>query len=89
MLETKSELIKIIHIPHSVINWLMPASSDSMSWNSYHRLDSIYSWIDRYVISIIMVDREGLNTTILRLYCFTDIITFVFVSACHLATPTE
>merc|ERR1719471_2589459 len=29
------------------INWLMPASSSSMSWTSYHRLDSIYSWMDR------------------------------------------
>jgi len=28
------------------INWLMPSSSSAMSWTSYHRLDSIYSWMD-------------------------------------------
>jgi hypothetical protein len=29
-----------------VINWLAPPSSDSMSWDSYHRLDTIYTWMD-------------------------------------------
>ena len=31
-----------------VINWLMPGRDDAMSWNNYHRLDSIYSWMDRF-----------------------------------------
>ena len=30
----------------SVINWLLPPSSGAMSWDSFHRLDSIYSWMD-------------------------------------------
>jgi len=28
------------------INWLAPPSSDSMSWDSYHRLDTIYTWMN-------------------------------------------
>ena len=31
----------------SVINWLAPPSSSSMSWDSYHRLDTIYTWMDK------------------------------------------
>ena len=29
-----------------VINWLTPPSSDTMSWDSYQRLDTIYTWMD-------------------------------------------
>lgn len=29
-----------------IINWLMPGRDDAMSWNNYHRLDSIYSYMD-------------------------------------------
>ena len=34
-----------------VINWLMPGRDDAMSWNNYHRLDSIYSYMDRSAIT--------------------------------------
>merc|ERR1719419_1995375 len=30
-----------------VFNWFYSPSSDSMSWDSYHRLDTIYNWMDR------------------------------------------
>jgi len=29
-----------------IINWFAPKSSDQMSWDSYQRLDTIYSWMD-------------------------------------------
>jgi len=36
-----------LFIGRYIINWLAPPSSDSMSWDSYHRLDTIYTWMDR------------------------------------------
>jgi len=35
-----------LFIGRYIINWLAPPSSDSMSWDSYHRLDTIYTWMD-------------------------------------------
>jgi len=29
-----------------IINWFAPQSSDRMSWDSYQRIDTIYSWMD-------------------------------------------
>ena len=31
----------------SVINWFTPTPPSRMSWSNYHRLDTIYSWLDR------------------------------------------
>ena len=29
------------------MNWLTPGRDDAMSWDNYHRMDSIYAYIDR------------------------------------------
>ena len=30
------------------MNWLTPGRDDAMSWDNYHRMDSIYAYIDRF-----------------------------------------
>jgi len=35
-----------LFIGRYIINWLTPPSSDTMSWDSYQRLDTIYTWMD-------------------------------------------
>ena len=46
MLQSSTLLDTFLIVFAAVINWLMPSSSAAMSWTSYHRLDSIYSWMD-------------------------------------------
>jgi len=41
-----SQVDPTLFIGRYIINWLAPPSSDTMSWDSYHRLDTIYTWMD-------------------------------------------